>query len=356
MHRKYIFLGAFVVVSLGLLLWLAQSIGALGGPKGKRYRVELDQAAGIVEDNAVKIAGVKVGIVERLEVSDGRAVLTLLVDPEVELRADAVARVRAKSLLGEKYLQLEPGSEEAATLAEGAAIDDVRSTFEIDEVLNALEPILGGEDSIGAALRPLVGRLDGLLASAAGEDGGEPLATREQMRATVDDARATVSAARAIAEDNKEAISRLLNNTNELLEDPRVDRIIGNVDRITSVTANRLPGLLAKADRTLERADGALAKVEEAAAELTPERMAKIGTIIDDVAVASGNLRELSEDLEGVGEQVEPLVANLSRIAKRAASIDELTLRRFLQEEGVLIRVGGGDRKQAKRRLSDLEE
>ena len=39
MNRKYIFLGAFVLITLGLLLWLAQSIGALGGGQGKRYGV-----------------------------------------------------------------------------------------------------------------------------------------------------------------------------------------------------------------------------------------------------------------------------------------------------------------------------
>ncbi|HVI02831.1 MAG TPA: MlaD family protein, partial [Enhygromyxa sp.] len=174
MNRKYIFLGVFVVISLGLLLWLAQSIGALGSKHGNRYHVTLDTAAGLVKDNAVKIAGVKVGVIEAVEVDGDQAVLTLLVDPEVELHADTVALVRAKSLLGEKYLQLEPGSN-GALLGDGDTIADVRSTFEIDEVLNALEPILGGEDSIGAALKPLLARVDGLVAKAAGEDGGEPI-------------------------------------------------------------------------------------------------------------------------------------------------------------------------------------
>ena len=165
MNRKYIFLGLFVVISLGLLLWLAQSIGALGGRDGNRYQVTLDSAAGLVKDNAVKIAGVTVGRVERVDVEGERALLTLLVDPAVELHQDAVALVRAKSLLGEKYLQLEPGKE-GPLLANGDEILQIRSTFEIDELLNALEPILGGEDSIGAALTPLLGRIDGLVTKA----------------------------------------------------------------------------------------------------------------------------------------------------------------------------------------------
>jgi phospholipid/cholesterol/gamma-HCH transport system substrate-binding protein len=354
LNRKYIFLGFFVIITLGLLLWLAQGIGALGTKQGHRYHVTLDSAAGLVKDNAVKIAGVKVGTIERVEVRGDEAQLTLLVDPEVELHEDTVALVRAKSLLGEKYLQLEPGSPDRSLLADGAQILDVRRTFEIDQVLNALEPILGGDDSIGAAIKPLLGRIDTLVAKAAGDDGGQPITTREELAQMVEDIGGIISSVRQIADDNKDGIHELIDNTNKILGDPRVDRIIGNVDRIATTTANRLPGLLEKADRTLGRADSALAKVEQVTAEFTPERMDKLGQVIDDVAVVTNNLKTISKDLEGIGKDVGPMLSNLSLLAKRAASIDELTVRKFLQEEGVLVRVGGGSRKNAKDRIEEL--
>jgi phospholipid/cholesterol/gamma-HCH transport system substrate-binding protein len=354
-NRKYIFLGFFVVISLGLLLWLAQSIGALGSKDGKRYQVTLDTAAGLVKDNAVKIAGVKVGTVERVEVDGTEAVLTLLVDPEVELHADTVALVRAKSLLGEKYLQLEPGSN-GELLGDGDKILSVRRTFEIDQVLNALEPILGGDDSIGAAVKPLLARIDNLVAKASGDDGGKPIATREELAQMVEDIGSTIHSVSEIAEQNKDGIKQLIDNTNNILSDPRVDRIIGNVDRITTTTANRLPSLLEKADRTIGRADSTLAKVENVVNEFTPERMDKLGQVIDDVAVVSKNLKKISEDLKDLGKDMGPLVSNLSLLAKRAAGIDELTVRKFLQEEGVLVRVGGGDRKSATKRIEQLEK
>ncbi|KIG11866.1 MCE-family protein Mce1C [Enhygromyxa salina] len=356
MNRKYIFLGAFVIITVGLLLWLAQNVGALGGRDGKRYMVTLDEAAGLVENNAVKLAGVKVGVIEQIESKGDDAYLVLLLDPEIAVHEDAIAGVRAKSLLGEKYLELRPGTPDAPLLQDGAEIVNVRSTFEIDQVLNALEPILGGTDSIGAALKPLIGRVDGLVAKAAGDDGGAPVVTREEITASIDDARATITGIREITEQNKEGVHQLLDNTNALLADPRIDRIIGNLDRITATTANRLPGLLDKADRTLGRADSALAKVEGVVAEFTPERMDKLGQVIDDVAVASNNLKQMSEDIKDIGKDVGPMIANLSRLAERAASIDELTIRRFLQEEGVLVRVGGGKRKNAKDRIEELEE
>lgn len=355
MNRKYVFLGAFVILSLGLLLWMAKSIGALGRKPGKHYEVRLDQAAGIVKDNAVKIAGVKVGEITEVEVEGDGAFLLVRVDEDVEIHEDAVALVRAKSLLGEKYLQIEPGSASTPLLADGAEIVNVRTTFEIDQVLNALEPILGGEDSIAAVIQPLVGRVDGLLAKAAGEDGGPPIVTREELAKTVDDAQATVTAIKDIAEQNKDGVKQLLDNANTLLGDPRIPRIIGNVDRIASVTAAKLPSMLEKADRALDKTDNVLAKVEEVTSELTPERIDKLGKVVDDVAVATDNLRQISEDLEGIGKDAGPLVSNLSLLAQRAAAIDELTIRKFMQEEGIRVRIGDGN-KNANKRIDELEE
>src|SRR5687768_2345863 len=122
MNRTHIGLGIFVVGTIGLLVWLAESIGALGGGGGKLYELRLHHAAGLVENNAVKIAGVSVGRIEKVGVDHDIAVLTLRVDREIVLHEDTRAIVRAKSLLGEKYLQLDPGERDAPVLEDGGEI------------------------------------------------------------------------------------------------------------------------------------------------------------------------------------------------------------------------------------------
>ena len=77
MNRTHIGLGVFVLGTLGLLVWLAQSIGAIGSRGGIRYEVRLEHAAGLVTNNAVKIAGVEVGHIEAVGVDHDIAVLTL---------------------------------------------------------------------------------------------------------------------------------------------------------------------------------------------------------------------------------------------------------------------------------------
>ena len=100
MDRKHIGLGLFVVVTLALLVWLAQSIGAIGGGGGALYTVRLAHAAGLVENNAVKIAGVNVGRIADISVDHDIAVLSLRIDDDIVLHDDARAIVRAMPKCG----------------------------------------------------------------------------------------------------------------------------------------------------------------------------------------------------------------------------------------------------------------
>ncbi len=347
MNKKYVFLGVFLIVSVGTLIWLAINLGAIGGKKGNLYLVRLDHAAGLVKDNAVKIAGVKVGRVAEVRVEHKTAILELRVDPDVELHTDTEAIVRAKSLLGEKYLQLDPGTLDQPALKSGSEIEKVRTVFEIDQMLNALEPVLGGEESIGAMVQPLVKRLDSMLAAANGDDGGEPLATREDLQKSVEDIRVSIETTRRMLENTEAPLMETINNANDLISDPRLRRTIANVDRIAATTAEHLPTLLAKTERALDA-------VDRVAAELTPERMEKVGAILDDAAVAVENLRKMSEELQGVTGDLGPMLKSLRVLVTRAASIDEHTIRQFIQKEG--MRVNLSVPKNARDRIEELEE
>jgi len=351
MNRTYIGLGAFVVVSVGLLLYLAQSIGAIGAGGGTKYELRLQFAAGLVENNAVKVAGVGVGRISKIEVDHDIAVLTLEVDEGIVLHEDARAIVRAKSLLGEKYLQVHPGSLDAPVLAGGGEIVNVDAPFEIDQVLNALEPVLGGEDNIAASLAPLAKTLSELLDDAAGKNGEPAIISREEIRGMVDDIKATTASGRRIVETNEEGITTLVTETNALLkksnrliDDARISRTLTRVDSMTKTLDEKLPGLI-------ERSESAIAKLEKMADIIDDDRAKKLKTMIDDASVATKNLRKISNDLSDVGGVLDPMLRDLSTIAKRAAAIDEKIIRKFVQKEGIKVFVGS--KREAGRLLED---
>lgn len=345
MKRTYIGLGLFVVVTLGALVYLAQAIGALGGGGGTEYELRLRHAAGLVENNAVKIAGVKVGRVAEISVDHDIAVLTLQIDEQIVLHSDTMAIVRAKSLLGEKYLQLHPGTADGPVLSAGGSIVNVESPFEIDEVLNSLKPILGGEDSLGSILKPLVGTLNDVIGDAAGKDGKAPIISREEVRQMIEDAKATTAATRRMVESNEKPVGELVAASNRLLTDPRIPRIIGRVDSTTRTLDRRLPALLDKTEAAVER-------LERLAGIVDDDRAKKLGTIIDDAAVATANLRELSDELKGLElGTLDPLLADLAIVVKRATAVDGKLIRRFFQNEGMKIYVG--NKREARKALRE---
>jgi virulence factor Mce-like protein len=82
-------------------------------------RAHFDNAANLVSGEDVKIAGVPVGVVEDLEVTDDKkAAVTLRIDNEdfVPWKADAKCVIRPQGLIGEKFVECEPGSASAAQL------------------------------------------------------------------------------------------------------------------------------------------------------------------------------------------------------------------------------------------------
>jgi phospholipid/cholesterol/gamma-HCH transport system substrate-binding protein len=346
MNRTHIGLGIFVLGTLGLLIWLAQSIGALGGRGGVQYEVRLEHAAGLVANNAVKVAGVEVGRIEKIGVDHDVAVLTLRVDSDIVLHTDATAIVRAKSLLGEKYLQLAPGERESPVLEAGGRIEKVETHFEVDQVLNALQPLLGGEDSIAGMLGPLAERMAELMDDATGKSGKPPIITRADIDQLVDDVKTTSATVRRIATDNEADIRKIVQSTRDIAGDPRIPLLLARADSMSATLDERLP-------RLLDRTEAALAKLERLAEIVDDDRAKKIGTIIDDSAVAMANLRTLSSDLKDLGKTVEPLLEDLGRLAERALALDGPTIRQFLQKEGV--KVYFGNKREAVKALSDPE-
>jgi ABC-type transporter Mla subunit MlaD len=107
-------LAASALVMAAAVVAAVTASGAGGGEDGGlHYRVALDNAFGVIEGADVKVAGVKAGKIERLDVrpSDLRALVTVSLS-EVgaqPFRSDVFCEVRPQSLIGEYFLDCQPG-------------------------------------------------------------------------------------------------------------------------------------------------------------------------------------------------------------------------------------------------------
>ena len=110
-------------------------------------KANLPNAAQLVKGFEVRIGGARVGLISKIEPQrrdDGStyALVTMKLDKSIEpLPAGSKLRVRPRSALGLKYIELEPGREGGDTLAAGSTIgtQDVRPTVELDEVFNMFD-------------------------------------------------------------------------------------------------------------------------------------------------------------------------------------------------------------------------
>jgi phospholipid/cholesterol/gamma-HCH transport system substrate-binding protein len=138
---------AFAFSCLGLLVFLWISFGGATpfAPEGYRINAEFNQAPLLATQADVRISGVNVGKVVSVGL-DPRTGLTravLAIDTRFAPRpADTRAILRAKTLLGETYIELSPGSRTAPKLADGATIPQtqISSTVQLDQVLSTFDP------------------------------------------------------------------------------------------------------------------------------------------------------------------------------------------------------------------------
>ena len=112
------------------------------------FHVELSRTHNLFVESPVKVMGVEVGHVTALDAPEGAGavVATVRVDGDVDVPAEASARLIQGTVLGERFIQLEPPYEGGETLEDGATIPMERTQVpaEFDELLASLEEFLGG--------------------------------------------------------------------------------------------------------------------------------------------------------------------------------------------------------------------
>jgi virulence factor Mce-like protein len=137
----------FALSCFGLLLFLWLSFGGTVPlkPKGYRFQVAFPEATQLGLYADVRTAGVTVGKVrdKQIDPHGNRTLVTIQLDRRFSpLRSNARAILRQKTLLGETYVELTPGTRDAKPIPEGGRLANgqVAKTVELDEIFQALDP------------------------------------------------------------------------------------------------------------------------------------------------------------------------------------------------------------------------
>jgi phospholipid/cholesterol/gamma-HCH transport system substrate-binding protein len=141
--KTEIVVGLFVLVGIVCLGYLAIKLGKLEvlGNSGYVVYADFPTVAGLKQGDPVEIAGVKVGRVEAITLADDRARLAIRIQDNVRLQEDVIASVRARGLIGDKFVLITPGASEKIIPSGGK----IRETDSPPDIPDLIGKFVGGD-------------------------------------------------------------------------------------------------------------------------------------------------------------------------------------------------------------------
>ena len=277
-------------------------------------------ASPLIKGNDVKVSGVKVGIIDSIEVEDGKARVGLRLDDAVgPLHQDASARVRPVGLLGERYVELDRGTPSAPVIPVGGSItsDHTSSATDLDQVLNMVD------QPTGAALAAMVTTLgEGLR-------GTGPNA-RDALKAMAPAMQDTSSLVKVL-DDQTDVLTSLVDTLEPLATGLAVDggesldQLVGSAETLLGVTARnqeafdqtlaQLPGALSDARRTLRTLAGA--------ARATTPNLRAMRPMTDRLVELSSELKAFSKVADPALDGLDPVLAQAQALIDYARPVAE---------------------------------
>ena len=344
--KQVLVIGGFTLSCFGLLLflWLAFGGSVPLKPKGYRFSVAFPQAQQLSKQADVRISGVPVGKVISIDLGgDGRAHAVIELQTRyAPMHADARAVLRQKTLLGENYVELTPGSRAAPAIPDNGqlGVAQVAGSVTLDEILRSFDA-----RTRSAFEQWMQTYADGL--GNRGRDLNEALGNLNPF--TADGQRLL-----AILASQRGAVQQLVRNTGVVFDalsqrDHQLRGFITNAgatfaqtaasDRQFAAAFRALPGFEQRSQTALRSLDRFAANASPLLDQLRPAERR--------LAPALGAVRAVAPDLQGLLVTLGPLTTaarrGLPAFDRALAELDPLlgSLNPVLRNLNPLLRFGG---------------
>ena len=214
----FFFTGAIALMAV--LIFRTEKL-EIGGKRNQSERFTyFDTAAGLPPQGTVRIAGVKVGDVRAITLENGKAKVVIGLSNEVPVYSDATVSLGAIGILGEKFVDLDPGHSAKGPFPEGVPLPS-KAGISLDSLMETLAEVGKNVKGITQAMNESMG----------GEQG------REKLNEIVDNIRILTAEFRSMAQENHGAINNTLANVEAISSDLR-DRLPKLAQQFESVGKN----------------------------------------------------------------------------------------------------------------------
>jgi phospholipid/cholesterol/gamma-HCH transport system substrate-binding protein len=321
---RILIMAIFTLSCFGLLLYLWS---AFGGPvplkpRGYEFKASFAEATQLAQEADVRISGVTVGKVKKIELGDdGRSEATIELEQKyAPPPSDSRAILRQKTLLGETYIEMTPGTAGAPKLKEGAHLPtrNVQSTVELDEIFRSFDKKT--RQAFQVWQQQVAKGIQGHA-----QDFSDALANLEPF--AVD-----TNQALEILNSQQGAVKRLVRDTGEFFDaltrdDGRLGDLITNSERVFGTTAQRdreIEGTFIALPTFIEESKKSLRTLESYAANTDP-LVSQLHPWAREVSKTLRSIRVVAPDFNRFMENLGPLVTASKRgLPAGARFLDDL--------------------------------
>lgn len=288
-------IGAFMLVILAILAYFVLKIEDVNFFRAKTKKVTaiFDSVAGLEKQSAVRVAGVRVGKVEQVRLrADGKAEVTLDIDKDVQLHQNASAKVANLGLLGEKYVEIDPGTPNTPLVTQSSVTLRGSQPPTIDDVTDQISAIATDVKAVTESLRSVM----------AGPQG------QQRLDDIAENVRAITAETRALIAANRANVDVTLANAREISAQLRVEipRLADSIDRV----ANSIGGT-------------------------ATENRKDVRSIVENLRGLSGELRTTTDNFNSITGQVKSGEGSVGKLLYSNEAHDRLTSALTSVESGV---------------------
>ncbi|UCF30291.1 MAG: MCE family protein [bacterium] len=316
--------GAVVLAGILVFMYGTMQVTHLGEKRGYELQAVFKNVSGLEENAPVRMVGVTIGRVRDIEVIDRHAKVILLIEEGRSIDRDASLSIRTQGILGDKYVEITPGTAEKY-YGRGETITDTRPGPDLDSLLESLETAGKDLSTILSSLRKVIGTPEGEHSLS------EILSNTKELSSNLS----------RMVVDNREKVDNILTSLDRLtaqlgdMADEGGDDIRASLSNIREVTASmrdNVPRLAEKLEVAADQVSGVITENREGVrktieqiqrdAETLEETLNSIRTVAKRIEDGEGTVGKLiNED-----ETYENLNDTLRIMQKSAKKADELKI------------------------------
>ncbi|GAB3437112.1 MCE family protein [Actinophytocola sediminis] len=137
-------IGTVALIAIVFGVFFYQDLPVIGG--GTKYTAEFSEAAGLRQDDEVRVAGIKVGEVTDVELVVDKVVVTFRIQ-DAWIGDATTAAIKLKTLLGRKFLALHPTGSTALDPDVAIPLNRTVTPYDVTEAFEGLASTAGAIDT-----------------------------------------------------------------------------------------------------------------------------------------------------------------------------------------------------------------